>query len=427
MKKLGWRRGAALGSLAAALTLTLGLSSVAGGASGLTASAPGVTAKTITIGYITSLTGFADSTFADGAAGAMARIDQQNAAGGVDGRKLKLIVKDDASGLTTNATAAAELTGDTFGVVDFSPFTFSGAPALQKADEPVTGDEFDGPEWGEQPYTNMFTWGPPVYTTFGGKFYTWTDIGNFMKSIGVTKLSNLAYGISPSATQAAKNSAYAAGAAGVANPNCYNDYNVPYGTLDFTSDALAIKQDGCNGLEAPMEDNSDVALSAALQQGGSSNVKQIYYTGYSQDVISNSAANSEFQNAYVVAGINFTTPNAATRAMISNLKKYDPSYTGGLPDLGLYGSYISTDLMIKGLELAGKNPTHQSFISALRKVTNYSANGVFPSPVAFTHFATLAMLPKTSCTYIAQLKGKKFVIANGGKLVCGKLVAVASS
>jgi branched-chain amino acid transport system substrate-binding protein len=425
MKSGGWRV-AALGSLAAAITLTLGLSSVASGASGSAASAPGVTSKTISIGYITSLTGFADSTFADGAEGAMARIDQQNAAGGVDGRKLKLVVKDDASSLTTDATAAAELTGDTFGVVDFSPFTFSGAPALQKAGEPVTGDAFDGPEWGEQPYTNMFTWGPPSYTTFGGKFYTWTDIGNFMKSIGVTKLSNLAYGISPSATQAAKNSAFAAGTAGIANPNCYNDYNVPYGTLDFTADALAIKQDGCNGLEAPMEDNSDVALAGALQQGGSASVKQIYYTGYSQDVISNAAANSEFQNSYVVAGINFTTPNAATRAMISNLKKYDPGYTGGLPDLGLYGSYISMDLMIKGLELAGKNPTRAEFISNLRKVSDYTANGVFPTSVSFAHFATLGMLPKTACTYIAQLKGKKFVIANGGKLVCGKLVAVSS-
>ncbi len=311
--------------------------------------------------------------------------------------------------------------------MDFSAFTFSGAPALQKAGEPVTGDEFDGPEWGEQPYTNMFTWGPPVYTTFGGKFYTWTDIGNFMKSIGVTKLSNLAYGISPSATQAAKNSAYAAGAAGVANPNCYDDYNVPYGTLDFTSDALAIKQAGCNGLEAPMEDNSDVALAAALQQGGSANVKQIYYTGYSQDVISNAAANSEFQNAYVVAGINFTTPNAATKAMISNLKKYDPGYTGGLPDLGLYGSYISTDLMIKGLELAGKNPTRPGFISALRKVTNYTANGVFPSPVSFTHFATLGHAAEDLLHLHCAAEGQEVCVANGGKLVCGKLVAVASS
>jgi len=401
------------------------MSSVAGGASGLTASATGVTSSTISIGYITSLTGIASSTFADGAEGAMARIDQQNAAGGVDGRKLKLVVKDDASNLTTDATDAAELAGSTFGVVDFSAFTYSGAPALQKAGAPVTGDEFDGPEWGEQPYSNMFTFGPPSYTTYGGKYYTYTDVGNFMKSIGVTKLSNLAYGISPSAVTAAKNAAYAAGKAGISNPDCYNDYNVAFGSTNFTADALAIKQDGCNGVSSPMVDSSDVALAAALQQGGSSNVKQVYYTGYSQDVLSG-AANAAFQNAYVVAGINFTTPSAGTKSMLNAFRKYIPGYTGAIPDLGLYGSYIATDMMIKGLELAGKNPTRPAFISNLRKVTNYTASGVLPTTVSFGHFGTVAMFPKTSCTYMVQLKGKKFVVAGGGKLICGKLIPVGS-
>jgi branched-chain amino acid transport system substrate-binding protein len=418
--KLGGWRANAIGLLAAVATVTLGLSSIAGAAS----SAPGVTSKTITIGYITSLTGFASSTFADGAEGAMARIDQQNAAGGVDGRKLKLVVKDDASSLTTDATDASELGGSTFGIVDFSSFTFAGAPALQKAGVPVTGEEFDGPEWGEQPYTNMFSDGPPNDTEFGGKFYTSTDIGNFMKSIGITKLANLAYGISPSATQAAVSAADAAGLAGVANPDCYNDYNVQFGSTDFTPDALAIKQSGCNGVEAPMVDTSDVALAGALQQGGSASVKQIYYTGYSQDVLSGEA-NTEFQNAYISAGINFTTPNAATKLMLNAFRKYIPGYTGGIPDLGLFGSYLGTDLMIKGLELAGKNPTRQGFISSLRKVTNYTANGILPA-ISFNHFGTVAMFPKTSCTYMMQLKGKRFVVANGGKEICGKLVPVSS-
>jgi branched-chain amino acid transport system substrate-binding protein len=418
--KLGGWRIAVLGSIGA-VTVTLGLSSVASGA----ASAPGVTSKTISIGYITSLTGVASSTFADGAAGAQARIDQQNAAGGIDGRKLKLVVKDDTSNPTTDATDAAELATSTFGVVDFSAFTYAGAPALQKAGAPVTGDEFDGPEWGQQPYSNMFTFGPPAYTTYGGKFYTYTDVGNFMKSIGITKLANLAYGISPSAVQAAKNAAYAAGVAGVSATDCYDDYNVSFGSTDFTADALAIKQNSCNGVSSPMVDSSDVALAGALQQGGSSNVKGIYYTGYSNDVITNAAANAAFQNSYVVAGINFTTPSAGTKAMLAAFKKYDPTYTtGDIPDLGLYGSYIATDLMIKGLELAGKNPTRQAFISKMRQVTGYTANGVFPTPVAFTHFGTLGMFPKSGCTYMVQLKGKKFVVANNGKLVCGKLIPV---
>ena len=36
--------------------------------------------------------------------------------------------------------------------------------------------------------------------------------------------------------------------------------------------------------------------------------------------------------------------------------------------------------MIKGLELAGKNPTRQAFISNLRKVGNYTAGGLLAKP-----------------------------------------------
>lgn len=419
------RFAAAVAALTGVATAMLGFSSVASGASGLTASAPGVTSSTITIGYITSLTGIASSTFSDGEAGIKAAIDAQNAAGGVDGRKLRLIAKDDASSLSTDTTAAEELATSSFGIVDFSAFTFAGAPALQKAGVPVTGTEFDGPEWGQQPYTNMFSYGPPSYTPYGGKYYTYTSIGKFLKSLGVKSLANLAYSISPSAVQAAKGVAAAAAAVGISD--CYNDYSVGFGSTDFTSDALAIKQNNCGAVEAPMVDASDVALAGALKDAGLNNVKTIFFTGYSQDVIDNPAANASFQGAYVTAGINFTTPNAGTKTMIANLKKYDPAYKGGLPDLGLYGSYMGAEVMIEGLKLAGKNPTRQAFISKMRKLTNYNINGILsPNSISFTGFGTVNQFPQSSCEFIVQLKGKKFVIANGGKQVCGTRIAYSA-
>ena len=42
--------------------------------------------------------------------------------------------------------------------------------------------------------------------------------------------------------------------------------------------------------------------------------------------------------------------------------------------------------MIKGLELAGRNPTRSSFISNLRKLSKYNAGGLLPNSVSFTHF-----------------------------------------
>jgi hypothetical protein len=127
----------------------------------------------------------------------------------------------------------------------------------------------------------------------------------------------------------------------------------------------------------------------------------------------------------VGSGINFTTPNAATQGMLDALKKYDPHYKGGLPDFGLYGSYLAADLMIKGLQVAGPNPTRASFIQDLRQVTDYTAGGILPGPTSFANFGTKAMLPQTGCSYFFQLQNPGgFVAYNAGKPICGKLIPI---
>jgi hypothetical protein len=50
------------------------------------------------------------------------------------------------------------------------------------------------------------------------------------------------------------------------------------------------------------------------------------------------------------------------------LRRYDAKFSGGITDLGLYGACTAADLMIYGLEHAGKDPTQASFIRNLRWV-----------------------------------------------------------
>ena len=122
------------------------------------ASTPGVSSNSITIGLITSLTGEAAPEYTGVVPSAEARIDLQNARGGIDGRKIHLIVEDDATNPTTNATDSQLLVSKgVFGVIDESPLVFGGYKVLQEAGIPVTGGAFDGPEWGQQPNTNMFS------------------------------------------------------------------------------------------------------------------------------------------------------------------------------------------------------------------------------------------------------------------------------
>ena len=75
--------------------------------------------------------------------------------GGVNGHMIKGIVVDDQ---TTQPTLAIQdaLSKGAFGIVAESPLFFLGAKIPQQQGVPVTGGSVDGPEWGEQPYTNMF-------------------------------------------------------------------------------------------------------------------------------------------------------------------------------------------------------------------------------------------------------------------------------
>jgi branched-chain amino acid transport system substrate-binding protein len=383
-----------------------------------------VTASTITIGYATSLTGVSSSSFIGAQGGVQARIEAQNAAGGVDGRMLKLVVGDDTSSAAGFATAARDLVQNknVFGLVAGSSFSYGGAAYLHSTGVPVTGSAFDGPEWGQAPNSNMFSYQPPFVSSFGGVYYTWDFYGPFLKSVGVRSMGGLAYGISPASQQTVKGVLASAKLHGI--PTCYYNSSVPFGGVDFTGDSLSLKQANCGGVTFPAEDSSDVALAQSLKNSGA-NIKQLYFTGYDNSVLTQPAATAALQSQYIYNDITFSPPTPAVQGMLDNFKKYVPGYAGGIPSFGMYESYIAADLMILGLERAGANPTRQSFIGNLRTVSSYDAGGILASPTPLTGFGTKAMLPQQHCAYYLQLEGSQFITANGGKPVCGSLIPIS--
>jgi len=374
----------------------------------------------IIIGYISNLTGVASSTFTDGAGGAQAIIDQQNKAGGIDGHPLKLIVKDDTSSLTTDATDAQELVSDgAMVVIDYSAFGFSGAPYLQKAGIGVVGSGFDGPEWLEAPYTNMFSWQVPS-ASVNGEDYTYGYYGQFLKDVGAKTFGGLGYGISPSSTNSIYEAEASAAKFGI--KTCYTDNSVPFGSTDFTADALSIKSANCGAVAGSFVADSDLALANALKQAGLSSVKGLFFTGYDAAATTANAA-PEFNGDYVQSAVNFSPPNAAGAALLKSLKKYDPSYSGGVPDFGLLGSAVSAQLAIYGLKLAGSNPTAASFIKAMHKVTSWNDNGLLPTSFGFQHAGSIKLYPKTACFYYEQLHRTKWTVVTG-KPICGSLFSL---
>ncbi len=248
------------GLLAASATLV----SASGLVAAIPAGAADASGSPITIALVTSLTGPGASQFSTAPAGFIARIDAQNAQGGVNGHKLVPLVVDDQ---TTNATSAVQdaISKGAFGIVSDSPLFYSAAKYPQQQGLPVTGGYFDGPEWGEQPYTNMFS---SDNGSVDPKYPDNLNVALFMKQHGGTVIGTYGYSVSASSTRAAKGVAAAfqhyGGKVGVLNTS------VPYGGVNFTADALVAKQNGVNAVFPSTDNNSNFALVTAFKQAGSS-------------------------------------------------------------------------------------------------------------------------------------------------------------
>src|SRR5262245_57003839 len=92
-----YRHRRAVTGLCAVAMAMVGVGVTAGAGGAQTGSSEGVTNDSVKLGYIGSDTGVASPNFADSAKACKARVDAQNAKGGVNGRKIDLEAADDQS------------------------------------------------------------------------------------------------------------------------------------------------------------------------------------------------------------------------------------------------------------------------------------------------------------------------------------------
>jgi branched-chain amino acid transport system substrate-binding protein len=374
----------------------------------------------IKIALITSETGIAAAEFQSSPQGFLARIDLQNANGGVNGHKIVPIVINDQGSTSQVATATQQAISDgAIGIVSVTPFFFAAYKFPQQAGIPVTGGAFDGPEWGEQPNTNMFDSDGAATST---AVPINDGIGKFFKSKGGTVLASYGYGVSPTSAHSANATAKSAKLAGLKVGVL--DTSIPFGGVDFTTQVLTAKAKHVNTLYAGLDNNSNFALITALKQAGV-NVKVAEFpTGYEPDII-NTPAWQAVQGVYFLSEFRPTAiPNAGTVQMANALLKYQNRSLKNFPTYNIYEAYLGADLMIKGLQLAGKNPTSAGVIKALHTVKSYNGNGILPIPVNYaTGFGTAAPI---ACGWYMQAQKSGFV-ANSVQPTCGKTIAGSSS
>ena len=171
------------------------------GALSLNAPSASASPAPITLALVTSLTGPSAPETSTDPAGFLARIALQNAEGGVNGHKLIPLVIDDQTSPTQIATAVqSAMSKGAIGIVSASPLFFLAAKYPQEQGVPVTGSYTDGPEWGQQPYTNMFS---SDLGSVDPSYPVNTLEGKILRQFGGTVLGSYGYSISPSSSREA--------------------------------------------------------------------------------------------------------------------------------------------------------------------------------------------------------------------------------
>ena len=386
---------------------------------GVSSSAAQATPVPLTIALITSETGAAASQSVGAAKGFIARIDAQNAQGGVNGHKLVPLVLDDQTSPTVIASVVQEaIAKGAIGIVSDSAVFFLADKYPQQAGVAVTGTNSDGPEWGQQPFTNMFS------SDFGSVDPTYpanTLLGTMMKELGVTKAATYGYGISPDSARAVKFDTISMQRSGIAVP--VQNASVPLGSVDFTSDALVAKQNGVDGLLPNLLGSSNYALVTAYKQAGIKLKAAVLPVGLDQSII-NTPVWANVQGDYFLGLFHpFAVPNAGTQHMQAALERYEHFTKSQFPTYAEYETWLGADLLINGIHGAGANPTRSGVVKAIRGIKAYSGNGILPVTI---NYSTIFGHTAPQCVWLFKAEKSGFVLKQTND-ICGSAIPAATT
>ncbi len=401
----------------AGLTVVVGLPALLIG--GLSAAASATPAP-LTIALINDVTGAAASNTAGTNGVFQSAIAAQNAAGGINGHKLVGTVIDTQTNPALAATGVQEAIqkGD-IGIVSNSYLMDLVAKYPNQAGMPVTGTSTDGKEWGTQPYLNMFAGdtgsnaaNTPINTLYG----------ELAKQDGAKKVALYTLNV------AANDNNFESYSIAKVDPSAkvvLQDNSVPYGsTANFGPTALVAKQNNVDWMWSNLDASSNVALVTAYRQAGVP-TKDIYLPDGYSDSLPKSPAWQSVQGATFQAVYHpFSIPNAGTEQMQSALMKYAGWSKSNFPSFSQDEVWINTELMIKGLEGAGSNPTHASTIKALRNITNWNANGLIPYTINFK--TIFGHVPSETCVWLEKAEKSGFVLQDK-EPICGKYLPGTST
>jgi branched-chain amino acid transport system substrate-binding protein len=249
-----------------------------------------------------------------------------------------------------------------------------------------------------------------------------TMYGKVLKMLGATRLAVYAIGISPNSTRA--NTTVSQSFARVGGKTPVLDDSVAYGGVDFTAAALIAKQKNVNALWPNLTGASNIALAQAYKDAGIKLKAAAFPVGYDPALINSPAWSTVQGDIFESVFHPFGVPDAGTKTMQAALEKYDHFSKTQFATFSQNEGWLGADLMIRGLQGAGTNPTHASVIKSLRSIKSYDGNGLLANPVNYS--TIFGHDPKELCIWLERAEKNGFVLVQN-QPVCGTDIPGTSS
>lgn len=367
----------------------------------------GVTADQITVGNIATLSGPVPGLFQGATIGAQAFAAYVNGQGGINGRKLKVIVRDDQFDSGQNRAQAQDLSKQVLAMLgSFSTFDDAGQPELEKAGVPDVGYALSD---GRRSSAINFSPQPAKSGTFRtGAFNYYAK-----KFPGAVKNMATLYGDVPASKGPAFDAMAAARSVGW---NFVYDRAYQPTETDFTADVVRMRQAGVKGFYSSSLDGKTAArlIKAIKQQGLQLEFIALGASGYDAALIAlgGDAVEGTFVDQQLALYQGQDSGSVPEVGLMNQwMQKIKPGYT---PDLFAAFAWASGRILEQALKAAGPQLTRKSLLAALQKIDKFDANGLMPD-------SGPASKRQPTCDLFMQVKGGKYsrIDPPGRGFICG--------
>ena len=366
----------------------------------------GVTESTITLGVVFPKTGSASGTFENFGNAAQLRINQINAKGGINGRRVVLNTYDDRNDAKTQSLVAQQAVKDgVFGLLAASQQQAM-YPALKRANIPVAGIP------NLPPYaTDLNVFG--VYGAYSTG-YTTTAVAQRLRKIKAKKI----------ATVSVKSPGALSSALGFVATLSSQDLSpaLPIQTLDAANSstytiAQKIKKSGADAVNVISLVESGLSLARSLKSQSATKVTVLVNGLIDPRTVidADGALDGAISAPHGFVPLQLNTPEV--KRYVAGMAQADLNPYSNFAPLG----YIAADLMIAGLTSAGQCPTREDFIRIQRGVTDYTGGNLLPGRISFAPGVTPDGDP-ARCIWFATVRGDSILPDTGP--TCGQLLKV---